>query len=394
MPMFQKNTRSAGGQVLNAAAVAVPSSALGINCNYWPLFNASLPTNDPCYPLADPQFPYQRVRTLCASLGRLTWWNAEKTADTYDWTDHDSFFNAQQLAGKKVIYPVYSTPTPWVTGAYSGYYGVYGNASTRLGSSGPPTNAAKKANFVTALLSRYGSWIDLIEVQNEPKFNGASNNQNFIGSMQECIDKEHKPVWDAVQAWNAANGGSVKVAAPAWYGNNVSTDMFAYMAMTETGGTGRRAIDMCDAITIHFYNGDMAPAKRDVFNDGGIGLLTQIAVLQAGLGTNKEVHVTEMGYASGASDARLLAWLSRGSDERVAWLLRNLALYFINGVKSVSLFPIDNILCGNLQKDAALIDALNRFASAIPGRTIAAGATLNANTGAVSFATSAGSFTW
>jgi len=395
MPMFQRNFRTAGGQILNAAPVAVPADFVGINANYWPLFNANLPSNDPCYRIQDPQFPYSLIRTLTVSLGRLTWWNAEQTADTYTWTDHDAFFNGAWMVGRKAIYPVWSTPTPWATGnGYTAYYGTYGNASTRLGSSGPPTNAAKKANFVTALLNRYGSKIKAVEVQNEPKFNGATNNQCFIGTMQECIDKEHKPVWDAVQAWNTANGGNVKVFCPAWYGNNNSADMFTYMAMTETGGTGRRAIDMCDGISIHSYNNNMAPAKRDVFNDGGVGLLTQIAVLQAALGTTKEIHMDEIGYASGASDAWLTAWLARSSDERVAWLLRLLFLVAVSGVKSASIYAIDNILCGNFQKDAALNDAMTRFAAAIPGQTIAAGATLNANTGAVSFTTGAGSFTW
>lgn len=397
--MFKRNLQPAIGMPLNAAPVTIPLNALGLNANYWPLFNANLPTNDPCYPLTDPGFPYQLVRTLTVSLGRLSWYSVEQTADTYTWTDFDAFFGSPQMVGKKAIFCPFSTPTPWITsGAPNHYeliYGVYGNASTRLGASGPPSNAQKTKNFVNAYLNRYGAQTYGIEVDNEPTFGTSLANNNFsICTYQEMIDKKHVPVYDQVQTWNTANGGSVKVLSPAFYGNGSPVLMNTYLATVETGGSGRRAIDMCDMLSIHLYNIRNPPAKRDLFNDGGTGLLTQVAATQAALGTNKPLGISELGYASGAADPALVTWLARGLGEPALWYKRNAGLALIMGVQFVCDYAFDSTLAGNQIKDASLIQAKNDLANALLGKTVAAGATLNASTGALSFVANGVPYSW
>lgn len=104
----------------------------------------------------------------------------------YDWSRWDLIVSVARWAGLVLVPQVVYAPT-WATGV---------PLSTTAGPNSAPLSPAYFADFMTALVTRYGSQIHYWELWNEPD-NAA---HTWAGSMQSYVDLVLQPGYQAVKA--------------------------------------------------------------------------------------------------------------------------------------------------------------------------------------------------
>ena len=209
---------------------------------------------------AAPTYHYDAVRTVDAEdwqeMPLTHWARIERSPGEYHWAEVDKWMDAQR--GKTVVWTVFGCPRfyqrypdePWA------YPYLPGGGS-------PPRNPRDAANFVKALLQRYGERIRLIEIWNEPNF--ASKGVDPL--RHRWTPEFGKPAFfTGTPAELAQLARAIKDVLPpfakaigcAWEGQSeVSNRYNSLIRYSEApDGLGGKGRDALDAISVHSYTSD------------------------------------------------------------------------------------------------------------------------------------------
>lgn len=232
------------------------------------------------------------------------------------------------LAGCEVIYCLNNTASP-----YSRYPTAPSPALWLPGAVGTPGAADYTAltNFVNWLLNRYGNKITWIEGWNEPSVSTSYSDTAAAAGLKAYNDA----IYDAVTAWNSANGGTVKVVGltnTGWDGLADASNGY-HMAALATAN----AYAKCDAVGYHIYRGG-----GNLVDSVGFSvpkhLIWRISAQMSTSGISaKPLFITEFG----TSDA------ARVCDKK--WFLRHILYWIGRGATKVSPYAWDNIGIGDMR---------------------------------------------
>lgn len=238
--------------------------------------------------------------------------------------DLDAQIDRAYVAGCELIYVVHRTPDA------RSRYPTYSPATQRggwlPGAAGTPgaIDYTSLTAFITWLLNRYGSKITAIEGWNEPGVNGSYVDTAAIAGLKGYNDA----IYDAIAAWNLANGGTVKMVGF----TNTNWDGITSQANSNANLAAAGCFTKCDVVGYHIYRGGgTAPfsVPRDLPR-----------VVQARFSTDgisKPLWLTEFGESTIAVTAD------------AAWFKRILLYWFALGVQKIAPYSWDNMGIGDMR---------------------------------------------
>lgn len=212
-----------------------------------------------------PTYPYDAVRTIDAEdweempVGH--WARIEREPGKFHWREVDKWMDAQR--GKTVVWSVFACPR---------FYQRYPNEPWAYpylpGGGSPPRDPQKAADFVKALLERYGDRIRLVEIWNEPNF--ASKGVDPL--RHRWTPEFGKPAFFTGTAAELAQiARAIKDVLPktaqavgcAWEGqSDVKNRYNSLLRFSEApDGKGGKGKDALDAISVHSYTYEGDPNK-------------------------------------------------------------------------------------------------------------------------------------
>lgn len=200
-----------------------------------------------------------------------------------------AWLRASKAAGATTIVTIFGTPT-WASArpAEGGDpYGVPGGIAE-------PANMTNLATYVTWLVSTYYSWIDVLEVWNEPKYQ--VGNASFFSGTASKLAEVAKTIYQAAKAVKPTitivGVGCTGVLYNSTGSGIQYTDQFL-AASDGVSGTGKNWIDV---ISVHTY-------AHDGFNDISQMINTKgyLDTIKTSNGiANMDVWATEWGYITPA----------------------------------------------------------------------------------------------
>lgn len=284
-----------------------------------------------------PTYAYDYARSLKAEVDGQEevcfWSNIETSAGTYDWTRVDKWINA--VAPRRVVWTVYGTPT-----FYQKYPGEAAPWPSWPGIQSPPTVAghAALANFVRAVVARYGSQLAGLEVWNEPTFPWTSSATTYTDRFT--------PAWSTANAGGAkpffsgtatdladvaftikSAAGSVPVLGfglvDSHAASNTNFQKAANAPVSLAGATGTSK-DHIDAWSVHFYDYSFTPNAL-------IDVLIAYGVKIAATGRVLPLWVTEVGAENSgvftAGDSRAVTLIRKTSMISAAMGMQSIIFY-------------------------------------------------------------------
>lgn len=277
-------------KVLWNTPIPYAGTYVGMHSHRWPAGSPLSPA---------PKFKASIVRShdyagspaTCGASGNSScntaWRNIQHTsASTYDWTYVDNWYSAHVVTGAKIYWQMYGTPT--YIASLPTTPDLYGN----LGGASPPTDQARLAEFVSALVTRYPA-IEWISIWNEPNFDTVSPYTGFFHGSHSDLAEMAKTIHTAAKAVRT----SVRIV---YSGIELPFTTFLTTPVpSDVGGSNKLAKDYIDDLGMHPYSachGDAACTTYrllDSFN------LLKEYITAANMPANTPVHVDEMGYFTG-----------------------------------------------------------------------------------------------
>ena len=277
-------------------------------------------------------------------LGKTISWNKIETSKgVFDWVALDLWVSANEAAGWDMVY-VFAFSPDWAVVAAATGAAAYGGKSDQ-----PPTNDTDWTDFITAVVTRYGTRIKYYQGWNEPNLP-----KYYVGTASRLATLQ-RLVYQTVKALQP----SLTVVSPS-YTSVFSgvTGLAAYLAASDgIGGTGKSWFDI---LGYHFYCND--DSKRlmglSVMWDG-----VQAAMTTAGISV--PVWATETGLINPS--------LKTYSDAGKVLLLETYMLSLaVLGVERVMYYGYDDVLIG-FNDSAACVAAWNALAGQVAGQTFGSG---------------------
>lgn len=257
----------------------------------------------------------------------FNWPFLEPTRGVYDPASiaaHDALINGCAAAGVQVIIPII-----WPNNSVSRtgrLHDLPGDTTGTVGSPAP-VSYTPLINVVNWFLNRYGEKIHAFESWNEPNVAGAYTDPAGMSGLIAY----HNAVWNTVQAWNSANGKSVKVLGltnTGWDGLAAATT-YGVPNIQAAGGFAN-----CDAFGYHIYRGG-GSTPFDV-------PITQILPLRnaqaATAAAGKPLWITEFGDSS-------MRFTGASRD----WWLRVLLYWFGMGAGKIGPYSWESAGIGAMQ---------------------------------------------
>lgn len=332
-------------EVLSGASVQVPADFVGIHVHNWPKWRPS------AGPVGLPPFGFAWARAQAhvfsdgagADAGPLVWSRLHSAPGVYAWQSNDEIddiFDALAAQDMKMIFDLQSTPDWASSGQTPDPWGA-------VGGNVAPDNHQHLADFMTALLTRYGSVIRVVEVWNEPDF-GAERGF-YIGTPASlvAVAATLRTVIDAVDP-------TIELLAPCY-------DLDAFL---DAGGG--QYVDGC---ALHSYT-------HGIVHSQGVDLPTYIlmqrqVMAQHGLAA-LPLWETERGFhADAVSLAGFIAQIGDGSAQAIADETRRVLLVeAAMGLRACLLYSHGTGLHGDTLDSVPLQQAIDWAHTTLAGSTL------------------------
>lgn len=237
-------------------------------------------------------------------------WDQIELADgVYTWTRLDALVAAN--AGKQIVYTFYGTPSFHSTDTTDAQNSPYSNGAggyiTRIASNPTAGGLTALDAFITALMTRYSSTIQAIEVWNEPNAS-TSEHRWWWGTQQELAN-----IIKRVSVAAKAVVPGVVIVSPAtvgWVSTGTAKGYTEAVLALTASGDATAVHNRVDAIGCHLYAAESSAR-------GVSALITAVAAAQTTLGTSKPVWDTEVGFLTLSSGGDTTGYTDDGYVRRM-----------------------------------------------------------------------------
>lgn len=297
---------------IKTTAITVSRSMLGMNLGY----NYS-------------DFDFSKAGFVRLMDCGTQWKHIEQTVGGRDATAVarlDDIISRAVASGCEVIYVVNDTPpvrSRYPTAANPNYW-LPGTAGT------PGTvDFTALTAFINWLLARYGNKISYIEGWNEPNLTNSYADANGAAGIKDYTNA----IYAAVNTWNTANSGAIKVIGPTCTGySGISTDTVSLSSLATAGAYANTT-----ALGYHVYRGGGATSNSVGFSVPKHLIWPINAQLTTSSLTSKNLFITEFGTSE---------FLRVGNK---TWLLRHIIYWLCRGATKVSPYAWDNQGIGDMR---------------------------------------------
>lgn len=271
-----------------------------------------------------------------------------------------AWLSATKASGADTVVTIFGTPT-WASARPAEGADAYGTA----GGKAEPANMADLSNYVTWLMTNYGSQIDYLEVWNEPKYSYTIGGSYFSGTpsklaeMARTINLSAKAVKPSVKIMGVGATGVTFTDGFAAGVSNSGVDITNYFlsASDNNGGFGRQWIDI---LSVHTYD------------HSGTNNIANLTAVKGFLDTIKAsnsisampVWSSEFGYITPS-----FVNYTGASVARMASIVRFVLMHVVMGMDRCIFYSYGSSGMG-WQKDPACNAEWSRWASIINGSTV------------------------
>lgn len=270
-----------------------------------------------------------------------------------------AWLDAMKANGADTIVTIFGTPT-WASARPAEGADQYGTP----GGKAEPSNMTYLSDYVTWLMTTYGSKIDYLEVWNEPKYSYSKPGSYFSGTpaklaeMAKAINVAAKAVKPTVKIMGVGATGVTFTDGLAAGTSNSGVDITKYFldASDGAGGFGKNWIDI---ISVHTY--DHSGTNNLANLDAVKGLISTIKTSSGVAGM--PVWSSEFGYITPE-----FQYYVGPSAARIAALVRYVLMHVVMGMDRCVLYAYGSTM--GWQKDPACDAEWTRWAKILNGATV------------------------
>jgi hypothetical protein len=241
----------------------------------------------------------------------ITWRRVEPTTKgQFSWVLFDALVDKVWSAGQKIIYCPGLSPPDW---ASTIVYPTDGDINAN-----PPNNVQDAADFITAVINRYGSKIEAVEPVNEPNTTGY---RYWNGTIAQLASVQ-AAVYDAIKAANPA----IKVCSPPISGIAGIVYLSQFLSLIAS---------KIDVVSVHSYCAPSQPEEILTYFDQ-----IRCEMKRAGV-SNLPLWSTECGYGDYYVGTTLVTGTPMSQDMASSYIARIVLCSWLGGAERVVQYAVD-----------------------------------------------------